>query len=122
MPTRVLDAGWAEALCAAMAQPARAHYFRFALDDPSPQARRLEPPSPGAAAGWPCPMATRACFLSRALYDAVGGLRPLPLMEDVDLIRRLGRARLAPLPARAITSAERWRRGGLVAALGAQPD
>ena len=33
-------------------------------------------------------------------------------MEDVDLVRRLGRARLAEMPARAITSATRWRRDG----------
>jgi rSAM/selenodomain-associated transferase 2 len=108
----ILDAGWAKALCAAMAQPGRAHYFHFALDDSSPQARRLE-----GAVAWRCrwlalPYGDQGLFLSRALYDAVGGFRPLPLMEDVDLIRRLGRARLAPLPARAITSAERWRRGG----------
>jgi len=31
-------------------------------------------------------------------------------MEDVDIIRRIGAARLSYLEARAITSAERWRR------------
>jgi hypothetical protein len=58
------------------------------------------------------PYGDQGLFLSRALYEAVGGYRAMPLMEDVDLVRRLGRARLAPLPARAITSAERWRRDG----------
>jgi hypothetical protein len=33
-------------------------------------------------------------------------------MEDVDLVRRLGRRRLTPLPVAAVTSAERWRRDG----------
>ena len=33
-------------------------------------------------------------------------------MEDVDLVRRIGRARLTMLQARAVTSAERWRRDG----------
>jgi hypothetical protein len=33
-------------------------------------------------------------------------------MEDVDLVRRIGRARLAALPVAAVTSAERWRREG----------
>lgn len=107
-----LEAGWKEALLAAMAEPDRAHYFRFALDDASAQARRLE-----RAVAWRCrwlglPYGDQGLFLTRALYDAVGGFRPLPLMEDVDLVRRLGRARLAALPARAITSAERWRRDG----------
>jgi hypothetical protein len=39
-------------------------------------------------------------------------MRPLPLMEDVDLVRRLGRARLGALDVVALTSAERWRREG----------
>ena len=43
---------------------------------------------------------------------AVGGVRPLPLMEDVDLVRRLGRHRLVGLEVAAVTSAARWRHGG----------
>jgi hypothetical protein len=35
-------------------------------------------------------------------------------MEDVDLVRRLGAARLAPIAADAVTSAARYRRGGWV--------
>jgi hypothetical protein len=58
------------------------------------------------------PYGDQGLLISRALYDAVGGYRPLPLMEDVDLVRRLGRRRLAVLPATATTSAERWRRDG----------
>lgn len=107
-----LSAGWEACLQAAMAAPGRAHHFRFALDDPSPQARRLE-----AAVAWRCrwlalPYGDQGLLIHRALYTALGGFRPLPLMEDVDLVRRLGRARIAPMPAQAITSAERWRRGG----------
>ena len=107
-----LEPGWEAALLAAMRQPDRAYFFHFALDDPSPPARRLE-----RAVAWRCrflalPYGDQGLFLSRALYEAVGGYRAMPLMEDVDLVRRLGRARLAPLPARAITSAERWRRDG----------
>jgi hypothetical protein len=36
----------------------------------------------------------------------------MPLMEDVDMARRLGRARLAALDHAAITSADRYRRDG----------
>jgi hypothetical protein len=35
-------------------------------------------------------------------------------MEDVDLVRRLGRERLVQLPTDAITSAARYRREGYV--------
>jgi hypothetical protein len=34
----------------------------------------------------------------------------MPLMEDVDLVRRLGGIRV--LPVNAVTSAARWRRSG----------
>ncbi len=107
-----LEAGWEAAVEGALERPETAHYFRFALDDASPQARRLE-----AAVAWRCrrlalPYGDQGLLLSRALYDAVGGYTPMPLMEDVDLVRRLGRARLSILPARAITSAARWRRDG----------
>jgi len=107
-----LEPGWQAAVRAAMDQPGRAHYFRFALDDPSPQARRLE-----TAVAWRCrwlalPYGDQGLLISRELHAEIGGYRPLPLMEDVELARRLGRARLACLPARAITSADRWRRDG----------
>ena len=74
--------------------------------------RRLE-----RLVAWRCralalPYGDQGLLISRALYEAAGGFRPLPLMEDVDLVRRLGRRRLAALPVRAVTSAERWRREG----------
>ncbi|MCP4328523.1 MAG: glycosyltransferase family 2 protein [Alphaproteobacteria bacterium] len=33
-----------------------------------------------------------AIFLRRRVYDAIGGIRPIALMEDYDLVRRLERA------------------------------
>jgi rSAM/selenodomain-associated transferase 2 len=109
------EPGWAAAARGFIAAPgnaSRAGYFRFALDDPAPEARRLE-----RAVAWRCrvlalPYGDQGLLLSRALYEAIGGFRPLPLMEDVDLVRRLGRRRLVALPAAALTSAERWRRDG----------
>jgi rSAM/selenodomain-associated transferase 2 len=107
-----LGPGWAPAVRDAMATPGLARYFAFVLDDASPAARRLE-----RQVAWRCrvlalPYGDQGLLISRALYDAVGGFRPLPLMEDVDLVRRLGRHRLALLPVAAVTSAERWRQEG----------
>jgi hypothetical protein len=110
-----LAPGWAAAVAGFVADPAsrgRAAHFTFALDDASPQARRLE-----RMVAWRCrvlalPYGDQGLLIHRDLYRAVGGFRPLPLMEDVDLVRRLGRRRLAALPAAAVTSAERWRREG----------
>ncbi len=58
------------------------------------------------------PYGDQGLLLPRALLQQVGGMRALPLMEDVDLVRRLGRARLVPLGADAVTSAARWERDG----------
>ncbi len=108
-----LGAGWPEAAAAHMASdPGRAGYFRLRIDDDAPAARRLE-----RLVGWRCrvlalPYGDQGLLIARALLDAVGGVRTLPLMEDVDLVRRLGRARLAPLDADALTSAARYRRDG----------
>jgi len=107
-----LELGWEAVVCVAMEAPGYAGYFRFALDDASLEARRLE-----AMVAWRCrwlalPYGDQGLLISRALYEGLGGFQPIPLMEDVDLVRRLGRARLHALPGRAITSAERWRRQG----------
>ena len=48
------------------------------------------------------------------MYNALGGYRELPIMEDVDLVRRVGKARLVELPVTATTSAERYRRDGYI--------
>ena len=110
-----LGPGWAGAAARFIAEARnreRAGYFRFRLDDRAAAARWLE-----RAVAWRCralglAYGDQGLLLSRALYDRVGGFRALPLMEDVDLVRRIGKARLVPLAADALTSAARYRRGG----------
>jgi rSAM/selenodomain-associated transferase 2 len=90
----------------------RAGYFDFALDDSSPAARRLE-----RIVAWRCrvlslPYGDQGLLIARALYDAVGGFAAIPLMEDVDLVRRLGRRRLARIGSTCVVSARRYRREG----------
>ena len=58
------------------------------------------------------PYGDQGLLIARALYDSIGGFAPVPLMEDVELVRRLGRDRLVELQATAITSAARYRRDG----------
>jgi rSAM/selenodomain-associated transferase 2 len=94
------------------ADPNRAGFFRFVLDSSDPRARRLE-----RLVGWRCrvlglPYGDQGLLIHRDLLASVGGMRALPLMEDVDLVRRLGRKRLIALPADAVTSAVRWERQG----------
>ena len=109
------SADWEAAVAAFLAAPeatGRAGYFDFALDDTAPAARRLE-----RIVAWRCrllalPYGDQGLLIARGLYYGVGGFAPLPLMEDVDLVRRLGRQRLTRIGARCISSAERYRREG----------
>jgi rSAM/selenodomain-associated transferase 2 len=107
--------GWQEAVAGFIAQSentAKAAHFRFALDDPAPEARRLE-----AMVTWRCrwlglPYGDQGLLIAQDFYQALGGYEPVPIMEDVALIRRIGRKRLRALPVDFITSAEKWQRDG----------
>lgn len=92
--------------------PDKAGWFRFGLDDQGLRARVWERGVALRCGLLALPYGDQGLLISRRLYDDVGGYRPLPLMEDVDLVRRLGSRRLRPLEARAMTSAERYRRDG----------
>ena len=110
-----LEAGWAAPVRAFIndgANADRAAAFTFALDDTAAAARRLERIVAARVRLLALPYGDQGLLVSRRLYETVGGFRPLALMEDVDLVRRIGRRRLAVLPTRAITSAERYRRDG----------
>jgi rSAM/selenodomain-associated transferase 2 len=93
-------------------EPGRAGYFRFALDSADPQARRLERLVAWRSRVFALPYGDQGLLIHRDLLREIGGMRPLPLMEDVDLVRRLGRGRLVALDVAAITSAEKWQRQG----------
>ncbi|MGE0095686.1 MAG: TIGR04283 family arsenosugar biosynthesis glycosyltransferase [Alphaproteobacteria bacterium] len=111
----VLDRNGRDAADRFMADPSnlrRAGYFRFALDDADPRARRIERLAAWRARALGLPYGDQGLLIARTFYDSLGGYRPLPLMEDVDLVRRIGRARLRMLDATATTSAARYRRDG----------
>ena len=108
----VLSPGWAEAAARHMAQaPDRAAYFRLALDSAHPMARVVAAWANLRARALHLPFGDQGLLVSRTLYDRVGGYPEIPLMEDMALARRLGRA-LVPLDAVALTSAERFARDG----------
>lgn len=111
-----LAAGWGRAAAVFMTAPAnaeRAAVFRFALRDDDSAARRLE-----RMVAWRCrvlalPYGDQGLLIGRHFYQRLGGFKPLPLMEDVDIVRRIGRRRLTMLEATALTSAARYRHGYL---------
>ena len=108
-------AGWSGALARFAADPKhreRAAAFRLTLDDADPRARRIERLANWRARTLGLPYGDQGLFIARAFYERLGGFRPLPLMEDVELVRRIGRRRLTLLESAVITSAGRYRRDG----------
>ena len=102
----------ARAFTTASENTGRAAAFRLRLDDKNPAARRVERLANWRARTMGLPYGDQGLLISRTLYDVVGGFRSLPLMEDVDLVRRIGAHRQSVLNAEVSTSAERYRRDG----------
>jgi hypothetical protein len=109
----LLEPGWIDAVRRHLDRsPSMAGYFRLRFDERSTPARLWE-----VGVGLRCrlmalPYGDQGLLIPRALYDAVGGYPDWPLMEDVELVRRIGSGRLRPLAADAVTSAEKYRRDG----------
>lgn len=88
--------------------------FRLQFDDEGAAPRILERLVQARNKVFALPYGDQGLLISRALYEEIGGYRDMPIMEDVDIIRRIGRQRLALLPAAITTSAERYRKDGYV--------
>lgn len=109
-----LGAGWRQEVDAFIADGAnqnRAAVFRFQLDDDRMIARYLE-----WIVRWRCrlfglPYGDQGLLISADFYTTLGGFNAMPLMEDVDIIRRIGCKRLVFMDVPAITSAARYERG-----------
>lgn len=112
-----LAADWGKVVCDFVARPGAgqlAAVFQFRLDDDRKRTHALELLVSLRTRWLALPYGDQALVLSRQLYDQIGGFSDIPLMEDVDIIRRIGRRRLIVLPADAVTGAERYRRDGYV--------
>ncbi|MEY4256354.1 MAG: hypothetical protein RLZZ141_1581 [Pseudomonadota bacterium] len=111
-----LAVGWETVALSHLRQyPTQAGYFKFQLDDPSIIARVWE-----AGVAMRCrllalPYGDQGLLISKDVYEAAGGFEAVPLMEDVGLVRRLGRKRLRALSARVLTRSERFRKQGYFA-------
>lgn len=116
----VLDGGWEREAAHFMqrvdsgSSRHAAAVFHFALDDDGFAPRALESIVRLRGALLRPPYGDQGLLISRRQYNKVGGFRPLPLLEDVDFIRRLGTRRVKLLAPRAVSSAARYRREGYI--------
>lgn len=117
-PGTVLEAGWEHSAanfmrdvdCGERAPSAGA--FTFRLDDHGIAPRLVEQLVHLRSKFSRVGQGDQGLLIPRQLFDAIGGYKDLPIMEDVDLGRRLGRRRMAFLDARAFASVDRYRRDG----------
>ena len=114
----VLEPGWVnevtsfiERIETGRRKPAAA-YFRFALNDDGFMPRLIEMMVAVRCMLLSLPYGDQGLLISRRHYQRLGGFRPLPLMEDVDLVRRIKRRELCGLKTAAVTSAKRYQDDG----------
>jgi rSAM/selenodomain-associated transferase 2 len=120
----VLEAGWEREAAAFIERvevgqrPVAAAAFRFALDDLGFLPRMVEWGVALRCMVFRLPYGDQGLLMPQRLYNNLGGFQPLPLLEDVDIVRRLGRSRTIILRTRAVTSAIRYKRDGYLMRVG----
>jgi len=114
----ILMSGWEAQARSFIAQASRpgaskqAAAFRFAVDEPGVKPRIMEKIVALRCAVFSLPYGDQGLLISTEFYRRIGGYNPLPLMEDVDIISRIGRKHLILLNACALTSFSRYRKDG----------
>jgi rSAM/selenodomain-associated transferase 2 len=110
-----LEAGWS-AVLRRLEAGVIGGAFRFTVDAPRRGYRLIEAGVHLRCRLFRLPYGDQGVFVRRATYESLGGFAPYPLMEDVEFVRRLGRAGALAFPSqRAFTSPRRWEREGLIA-------
>jgi rSAM/selenodomain-associated transferase 2 len=114
----ILTPGWEAEVRSFMAAANRpgalkhAAAFRFSIDAPGIGARLMEKIVALRCRVFALPYGDQGLLISGDFYHQIGGFNPMPLMEDVDIIRRIGRKHLTLLRAPVLTSFARYRKDG----------
>ena len=111
----ILEAGWAQEVGQFISNNAdlnRAGVFKFKLDEDTLAARILE-----AIVSWrtrtlSLPYGDQGLLLSNKFYQDLGGHAAITIMEDVEIMRRIGRGRLHIFKSHATTSSHKYQRDG----------
>jgi rSAM/selenodomain-associated transferase 2 len=108
-----LSRDWAERAAAHMGtRPGMAAAFTLKFRSDARAARWLEKRANRRARLMGLPYGDQGLLISRALYREVDGFADVPLMEDVMIVRAIGKKRLVILDAEARTSAAKYERDG----------
>ena len=89
--------------------------FELAIDGPDKSLRLVETLVKMRSRFLSLPYGDQAIFLTKQVFQDMGGFAELPIMEDFELVQRLkrrGKIAIAPVPV--ITSSRRWQKLGVL--------
>lgn len=111
-----LPAGFAREARRILAHPGvAAGAFRLGIADPARRYRWIEALVDFRARALGLPYGDQALFMKRGLFERLGGFDEQPILEDVDMIRRLRRCgRVVIADSTVTTAARRWQNLGIV--------
>ena len=113
-----LPHGWSDAVATVQRHSTsneHGWYFDLQIDAERPMLRLLELGVALRSSLWQRPYGDQGLLIHRNLAEATGGYRPLPLMEDLDLVQRITAiGRMKRLGCAITTSARRWRNRGVL--------
>lgn len=111
-----LEKGWNDAVTRALQNEGCAGgAFALHIDSPRRQFRLIESWVRLRCRIFRLPYGDQALFMRKKTFMEIGGYRDIPLMEDVDIIKRLKEiGKIVMLSEEVVTSARRWEREGWV--------
>ena len=112
----VLEEGWYDDIAAALRNgEIVGGAFTFAIDRPQRKYRIVESWVSMRCRIFKLPYGDQAIFIRRSAFEKLSGYKNMPLMEDVDFVKRMKRlGRIAILQKKAVTSGRRWVSKGLI--------
>ena len=112
-----LEAGWfqeVEQFIISNTGLCHAGAFSYKLDNDTPAASLLETIVNWRTRTLALPYGDQGLLISRMFYRDLRGYAPITIMEDVEIVRRIGRRRLHIFKSHAITSSYKYDRDGYI--------
>ena len=111
-----LEPGWSAVLRSAFdSDELTGGAFSFRIDNPSARYRIVEALVALRCLLLKAPYGDQSIFVRRTIFEKTGGYPAIPLMEDIELVRKLKKAgKIVILSHKAYTDSRRWEKKGIL--------